>query len=171
MREIGFRPLEHDDLRTVHEWLQRPHIREWWGARDTYEEVEKRYLPRIDGREPVRMFFIVLEERPIGVIQTYRIDNYPEYWPGEAGSDQAGLDLYIADPTLLGRGLGPEIILRFTNDIVFEDPSVKACIADPDVDNTRSVRAFAKAGFETVGEFSRAGDRPRVLVRLRRVVD
>jgi RimJ/RimL family protein N-acetyltransferase len=169
--EIAFRPLARDDLRTVHEWLQRPHVREWWGPRDTYEEVEERYLPRIEGREPVRMFFILLDERSIGVIQTYRIDDYPEYWPGEAKAAQAGLDLYIAEPELLGRGLGPKIIRRFADEVVFTDPSITACIADPELANTRSVRAFEKAGFQAVGEFDRAGDRPRVLVRLGRVVD
>jgi len=171
MTEIAFRPLARDDLRTVHQWLQRPHIREWWGPRDTYAEVEQRYLPRIEGCEPVRMFFILLDEHPTGVIQTYRIDDYPEYWPSEAQSAQAGIDLYIADPELLGRGLGPEIIRRFTQEVVFRDPSVMACIADPELANTRSVRAFEKAGFQAVGELDRAGDRPRVLVRLRRVVD
>ncbi len=172
MAEIAFRPLKREDLQTVHEWLQRPHVREWWGARDTFEEVEERYLPRIEGREPVRMYVILIDDRPCGVIQTYRIEDYPEYWPA-ISSDEAGIDLYIADPELLGRGLGPEIIRRFTDEVVFADPSVTACIADPELENRRSVRAFEKAGFERAGEFGRPGDKPRALVRLPRrdVVD
>jgi RimJ/RimL family protein N-acetyltransferase len=169
--EIAFRPLARDDLRTVHEWLQRPHVREWWGSNDTYEKVEEDHLPGIEGREPVRVFFIVLDGRPIGVIQTYRVDDYPDYWPGQTGSDQAGIDLYIADPELVGRGLGPKIIRQFADEVVFADLDVAACVADPEVANTRSVRAFEKAGFEFTDEIVRPDDRPRALLRLRRVVD
>ena len=170
MTEISFRPLVRDDLPTVHEWLQRPHVSEWWGSNDTYEKVENDHLPAIEGREPVRMFVIVLDGRSIGVIQTYRVDDFPDYWPGQTGLDQAGIDLYIADPEFLGRGLGPEMIRRFADEVMFVDPGITACIADPDLANTRSVRAFEKAGFEAVGGLDRAGDRPRVLVRLRRVI-
>ena len=44
--ELEFRPMVADDLRLLHDWLQRPHVRRWWGERRTYEDVVAHYLPR-----------------------------------------------------------------------------------------------------------------------------
>ena len=59
----------------------------------------------------------------------------------------------IADAALTGRGLGTEVIRSFVSDVVFARAETRACIADPDVRNVASVRAFEKAGFEGVREF------------------
>jgi RimJ/RimL family protein N-acetyltransferase len=38
------------------------------------------------------------------------------------------------------------------DELVFAAPTTTACVADVDVDNAASLRAFAKAGFRPVGE-------------------
>ena len=48
---------------------------------------------------------------------------------------------------MLHRGLGASIVERFVDDLVFAQPSVRACVADPAEGNTASIRAFEKAGF------------------------
>ena len=47
----------------------------------------------------------------------------------------------------MGRGLGAAIVHRFLDVIVFRDPDVIACLADPEEDNRMSWRMFEKAGF------------------------
>jgi len=44
------------------------------------------------------------------------------------------------------------MIVRFLDEIVFARPETTACIADPDLKNTASLRAFEKAGFSAVRE-------------------
>jgi ribosomal protein S18 acetylase RimI-like enzyme len=44
-------------------------------------------------------------------------------------------------------GIGPRVIDRFVNEIVFADGGVNACIAGPSEGNAASIRAFQKAGF------------------------
>ena len=97
------------------------------------------------------MFVIVLEGRDAGFVQTYRVADYPESWPFDVGAEAAGMDLAIGEPDLVGRGLGPRVIGAFVDEVVFSDPAVAACVADPDARNRRSVRAFEKAGFAVVG--------------------
>jgi aminoglycoside 6'-N-acetyltransferase len=75
--EIGFRPLEEPDLRLMHEWLQRPHVRRWWDEHETYDDVAKHYLPSIEGRRPTDLFLILLDDRPIGFIQRYLVSDHP----------------------------------------------------------------------------------------------
>ena len=171
MREIGFRPLERDDLGLMHEWLQREHVRRWWDEHESYGDVARHYLPAIEGRRPVELYLILLDDRPIGFIQSYVLSDFPEFAARVGvGEGVAGVDLFLAETGLTGKGLGTEVLRRFVSDVVFANPDVTACIAEPDVRNAASIRAFEKAGFRRVGEFLEPGDgQLHALVRVERV--
>jgi RimJ/RimL family protein N-acetyltransferase len=132
--------------------------------------VAAHYLPALEGHEPTDLYLILLDEREIGFIQTYLAADYPswaEHLPETAGA--AGVDLFIADEDLIGKGIGSEALRAFTRDVVFARVETPACIADPDVRNAASVRAFAKAGFHAVGEFFDPSDgEVHALMRLER---
>jgi RimJ/RimL family protein N-acetyltransferase len=151
---IRFRPLEAEDLRLVHEWLQRPHVQPWWKDRETYEEVAEHYLPSIEGTDPTDLYLALLDELPISFVQTYLVSDYPDYAALiGVGEGVAGVDLLIGDEELTGQGIGSEILRRFVDEVVFARPATIGCVADPDVRNVASIRAFEKAGFRVVREF------------------
>ena len=161
---IGFRPLEPVDLPLVLEWFGREHVRRWWdGGRDE-EGVAAEYLEAIEGRDPTDLYLIVLDEQPVGMIETYIVADHPE-WQAlvRAGPGVAGVDLFIGEEELTGRGFGVEILCAFTRDVVFARAPVRAVVAGIDVENTRSLRAFAKAGFEPVLDFIEDGRQHRLL--------
>ena len=110
--------------------------------------MHAKYLPRIDGREPTHMFVIEHGSRSVGWIQWYRWADYLEH-AAQLGAEPsaAGIDLAIGELELLGLGLGSNVIRAFVDSMVFADPAITACVSDPEVKNTRSVRAFEKAGF------------------------
>jgi RimJ/RimL family protein N-acetyltransferase len=169
--KIDFRPLTASDLPLLYEWLQREHVRRWWTDRETYDEVVEHYLPQIEGSRPTDPYLIWLEDRPAGFIQTYRVSDYPEYGDLVGLEDGvAGVDLFVAEPELMGRGFGSEALGQFVADIVWSDPGIHACIADPDAENGASIRAFEKAGFRVVRHFADPTDHDRLhaLVRLDR---
>jgi aminoglycoside 6'-N-acetyltransferase len=155
---IRFRPLTREDLPLVHEWHQRSHVQRWWVERKTFEETAEHYLPTIEGTEPTDHYIALLDGEPFGLIQTYLVSDYPDYAAliGE-GEGTAGVDLYIADEALTGRGLGTEMLRGFVDEIVFARPATTACVAGPELRNTASVRAFEKAGFRVVREFLEDG--------------
>jgi RimJ/RimL family protein N-acetyltransferase len=171
-RTLRFRRIEAADLRLVHEWLQRPHVRRWWMDRETYEEVVEHYLPSIEGDEPTDHYLAFLGEEPIGFVETYLVSDHPEYAALiGVGEGVAGVDLFIADESLTGRGIGTEILRRFVGDVVFASPSTTSCVAGPDARNVPSLRAFEKAGFRVVKEFVEPEDgQIHTLVRRDRVV-
>ena len=132
-----FRKLDRGDLPLMHRWLNTPHVVEWWDDEAlSLDEIIAKYSPRIDGKEDVRCFVIVLVDAPIGYIQEY-----------PAGDNSAGIDLFIGEIEFLHRGLGAPIIWQFLNDIVFANPVVESCIIDPSVSNRGAIRAYEKAGF------------------------
>lgn len=149
---ISFRPLEHADLPLLREWLGREHVARWWGPPPTLEAVAREYGPAISGAEPTRLYVILLDGRAAGLIQTYRLDDWRETWaePETREPGAAGMDLFLAEESLLGRGLGPRVIRRFVAAIVFADPAIRSCWADPAVANRRSWRAFEQAGFQAI---------------------
>jgi aminoglycoside 6'-N-acetyltransferase len=155
----------------MHEWLQRPHVRRWWGSeRESYEQVVEHYLPAIEGSRPTDLYVALLDDRAIGFIQTYLLADYPED-AAIVGADEgaAGVDLFIADSELTARGVGSEMLRRFVSEIVFAEPTTRYCLADPEAGNLASARAFEKAGFRVVGEFLDPRDgKMHVLVRLDR---
>ena len=166
---ISFRPLRREDVPLVFAWRQRPHVRRWWSAVATLAEAEAKYLPRIAGRDPTRVYLIVLDDRPIGMIQTYLVDDDPDSWPFELAPGTAGVDLFIGEADLIGRGLGSEVIRTFVAEVVFARTAVTACIADPDVRNVGSIRAFEKAGFLRVRVFELPdAEAPQQLLRIER---
>jgi aminoglycoside 6'-N-acetyltransferase len=150
----------------VERWLGEEHVAPWW--REPVEEaIEKRWAG-IEGRRPTRQFAILVDGRPVGMIQTYLVDDYPE-WAGlvQVGPDAAGVDLLIGEPDLVGRGLGAQVLAEFARDVVFADPGVHALVATVEEPNRRSWRAFEKAGFRHVRDVEEDG-LPHRLMRLDR---
>ncbi len=156
---IDFRPLAADDLRLVDEWLHLEHVRRWWGDPGSYTDVVDYYLPAIEGRDPTDLYAITVEEKPVGLIQTYLVSDYPRHATlVDAGEEAAGLDLLIGDPGLVGRGLGSEVIRAFVDSVVFARAATRSCVADPDVRNGASIRSFEKAGFRRVRDYHDPND-------------
>jgi aminoglycoside 6'-N-acetyltransferase len=152
--DVAFRPLAVADLPLVYDWLGREHVSRWWGARGAYDEAVAEYLDAIEGRDPTDLFVIVSGGEDVGLIQTYLLADYPAYAALVAADDEAaGLDIFLGDTGLTGAGLGTHVIRRFAREIVFARAETRACLADPDVRNGASIRAFEKAGFTAVSTF------------------
>ena len=156
------------DLRLLHEWLERPHVDRWWGEQRTLDQVIEHYLPAIEGRDPTDHYLFLLDGRPVGMVQTYLVSDYPEHAAlmGISDTTSAGVDILIGEAELTGKGLGTDVLERFVSEVVFARPETTSCIADPDVRNIASVRAFEKAGFRVVRTFLDPKDgQTRAIVR------
>jgi RimJ/RimL family protein N-acetyltransferase len=168
---IGFRRLTETDLSLMECWLAADHIVPWWGPAPTSLQVAAHYLPYIRHEHPTDSYLIMVDGTPVGYIQTFRIADWPTYWPPgkpyASEPEAAGMDLLIGDDKLTGRGLGTQVIQEFVREIVFTWSDVPACYADPAADNLASLGAFRKAGFADIGPIDAPGDpTPRRLLRL-----
>jgi aminoglycoside 6'-N-acetyltransferase len=165
---IRFEPLTRNDLVQLHAWLQKPHVAAWWRGPETLEEVEADHLPSIDGTEPSYHYVIVVDGRPVGMIQWYLVSDFPE-WEEilDVGEGVAGVDLLIGEEDAIGRGLGPEVLRSFIAEVVFAKEKTHAVVAGVEPGNTRSLRAFEKAGFRFAFDYEEEG-RPHRLLRLER---
>jgi len=122
----------------------------WWHDSLTLEGALEKYLPRIRGEEPTRCFIIQIDDVPIGMIQTFRLGDYPEYAEHVPVSPDAwGIDIYIGRADYLYRGLGSPILRAFMDTVLFPQ-GVQTVTIDPSVNNHAAIRAYEKAGFQHI---------------------
>lgn len=168
---ITLRPLQEADLPMLHEWLNREHIVEWWGGeRPSLDEVKAQYLPRVLAEERVTPFIALLDDVPFAYVQSYvAMGSGDGWWPDETDPGVRGIDQSIADPALLGRGLGTRLV-RAVLQQLFADPAVTRVQTDPAPDNGRAIRCYEKAGFRRVATIE-TPDGPAVYMLCERPAD
>jgi AacA4 family aminoglycoside N(6')-acetyltransferase len=148
---VELRLMTQHDLPMLHAWLNRPHIVQWWGGeRPSLEEVQSHYLPRVLAADKVTPYIGLLDGRPFAYAQSYVACGSGDGWweditdPGVRGIDQS-----IAEPELLGRGLGTRLVMALVERL-FEDPAVTVVQTDPSPNNARAIRCYEKAGFKRI---------------------
>jgi RimJ/RimL family protein N-acetyltransferase len=145
-----FRPLARTDLELLCEWLNRPHVAEWWGGPVAFEDVEREYGAAIDGAM-AQPHIAMLDGEEVGFIQSYDVmASQPEWWPDETDPGARGVDQFLADGARLGRGVGSRMVAAFVARL-FGDPAVTKVQADPSPDNARAIRAYERAGLRRAG--------------------
>jgi len=140
--------LDRTDFPLVSTWLARPHVARWWGTPRDLAGVEAEYGPCVDGADPTRLFLGLAGAHPLGFVQAYRLADNLDYARAVDVAEGAGIDLLIGDEDRCGHGWGPRLIAAALEVVWNLYPEVQRAMAGPSVDNTRSVRAFEKAGFQ-----------------------
>ena len=129
----SFRPLSQDDFAKLLEWLQRPHVKQWWdNGDDTLDRVAEHY-----SRDPLttRRFVADIDGEDAGYFQYYRLD------PGHVGIDQ-----FLADGNSLSKGVGTRCVLAFVEMISAVETLEKVSV-DPHPANRRAIACYGKCGF------------------------
>ncbi len=140
-----FMPLKNSDLELLCDWLEKPHVLEWWNDHLTREEIKEKYGKRI-GDDVVCPYIAYLNNKPIGFIQYYYANKVGDgWWPNEVGGT-VGIDQFIGEADFINRGYGTHMIEQFLVKL-FSDPAIKKIITDPDKNNRRAIRCYEKVGF------------------------
>ncbi|MFH8407148.1 GNAT family N-acetyltransferase [Streptomyces sp. NPDC018019] len=164
---ITWRRLAEDDFPLVRHWLEQPHVARWWNHETSLEAVARDFGPAARGEEPSEDLLVLLDGRPLGLVQRSRFADYPGYRaelaaltevPGEAMT----LDYLIGDPEQVGRGLGPRMIREIVRATWLDHPRAPAVLIPVPVANRASWRALEKAGLHRVAEGELEPDGPAV---------
>ena len=161
---VSFQPLTRDQLPLPHDWLNRPHVAEWWTPEPSLVEVEEEFLPYLDPTSLVRPYTAIANAAPVGFIQSYVAMNAGDgWWPDERDPGVRGIDQFLADAGQLGRGLGTAMVRAFVARL-FADPSVTRVQTDPSTLNARAIRCYEKAGFHRVREVDTPDGRELLMI-------
>ena len=143
--------MTEQDLPLLHDWLQQPHIVEWWGGEaerpSSLAVTRARYLPRTLADEGVTPYIAMLGDEPVGYAQSYvALGSGDGWWEDETDPGVRGIDQSLGRPELLGRGLGTQLVTALVERL-FADPAVTRIQTDPAPTNLRAIRCYEKAGF------------------------
>jgi RimJ/RimL family protein N-acetyltransferase len=119
----------------------------------TAGQVYEKYAAAIgDAAASKQRHLVLVDDRPVGLIQHCRLDAEPDdpRTIGEHAPRAASIDILVGDVDTVGRGFGAAALDAYVRTVVFADPSVTRAVAGPHPDNTRSCRAFERAGFVAV---------------------
>jgi aminoglycoside 6'-N-acetyltransferase len=149
MEGLSFESLNPSHFQAIHGWFNTPHVQKFYSLRSwTFEEVQKKLLPCVQGAKHMKCFVIFHSKQPIGYIQSYPLKDHPwedQDLPHEILENAAGIDLFIGEESFLGKGMGHMAVTRFLETWIW--PFYQYCLADPDIQNKASIRLFQKSGF------------------------
>ncbi len=167
--------MREEDIAQARRWLLEPHVRRWWHddpkETDYPEGTIADWAKRIRGEDATEMYVIALAGQPIGMIQSYRVEDEPEYVAeiGDLSERAISVDLFIGEPDLIGKGHGPALLRAFLGD-AFARYVVDYCVIGPSRSNVAAIRAYEKAGFRYLKDYREEDtlDPPHVLLDIRR---
>jgi aminoglycoside 6'-N-acetyltransferase len=141
MGRYEFRAMIAADLPMVRRWLTAPHVVQWWGDADEQFALVSGDLENPD----MDQFIVAADGRPFGYLQSYNLDAWPDdafrgHPPGTRAIDQ-----FIGEADMVDRGHGSGFIRAFVDGLLAA--GAPRVIIDPDLGNTRAIRAYGKAGF------------------------
>jgi aminoglycoside 6'-N-acetyltransferase len=135
-------PMSAGDLSLIRRWLDTPEVARWWGRPDEQYALVSGDLDHPD----MDQFIVAIGEHRFGYIQCYALSTWNQNF-GSQPSATRGIDQFIGEPEMLGRGHGSAFIRQFVDALLAT--GLPRVVTDPDPDNVRAVRAYARAGFRS----------------------
>ena len=162
---LTWRPLTAADLAMLADWLREPQVARWWNHEHSAEAVERDFGASVRGEEPGEDLVVVLDGRPIGLLQRSVISDYPEELAEfsavvDVPEGAVELDYLIADASMRGRGLGSRLIAMAVDRTWSDYPSAHAVLVAVVAANAASWRALEKAGLTRIAEAFMEPDNP-----------
>lgn len=148
--QLSFRPMAQGDLGLLQQWLNEPHVAQWWDdGQETSAAVEAKYADRVAGEHHVVPWIVEVEAQAVGWVQWYRVADEAEWFPGvDIPPDVVALDVAIGDPAYTGRGLGKKVVLEFMHHVLRPAaPNSTQVWIDPDSTNARAIATYKAVGF------------------------
>jgi aminoglycoside 6'-N-acetyltransferase len=138
--DYDFVPMTSADLPLIRRWLKTPHVSQWW-----HDPAEQFELVSGDLDHPdMAQYTVASDRRPFAYLQCYNLSDW-NTGLGPQPHGTRGLDQFIGEADMLGRGHGSAFIRDFTERLLAK--GTPRVVIDPDPANARAIRAYEKAGF------------------------
>jgi aminoglycoside 6'-N-acetyltransferase len=167
---------EPADYERMVAWRNRPHVRMWWDPDDPPLDLPgaiQAYRPDTIPDAATTACIVEVNGSVAGYLQFYRWNDYdsgakemgftpgPNWW---------GLDIFIGEPELIGRGYGARAV-RLLSDFLCNSRGASAVALTTDMTNDRAIRAYEMSGFvkqfEVLDTDTRGGARVRAWLMLK----
>jgi acetyl CoA:N6-hydroxylysine acetyl transferase len=158
------RPLDPvTDVELLHGWMNDPAVARFWELDGPISRLVAHLDEQFTGTHS-RPYLGLVADEPMSYWELYRaqddrLADYYDAWPGDAG-----LHLLLGPARFRGIGLGRRLIEAVSR-WQLEAPETSRVVAEPDVRNTASLRAFEQAGFRRTHDIDLPEKRAALMVR------
>ncbi|QOW02053.1 acetyltransferase (plasmid) [Rhodococcus pyridinivorans] len=142
---------EGTDLDLVHGWMQQPHVEAFWHQAWSRDRWANEISEQLAGEHSLPVL-VSYENSPLAYAELYRVqrDRIAEYYA--YGPYDLGIHIAIGEQKRTGQGLGTQMLRVLAEGMLDADPGCRRVVAEPDVLNEVSIKAFHAAGFRPAGE-------------------
>ncbi|WP_066714850.1 GNAT family N-acetyltransferase [Clostridium sp. Marseille-P299] len=152
--KLGIRKMEDNIMDYSHmvKWLSTPEVLEYYEGRNNafdLDKVMKKFAPRAKGQEAFKACIIEYDQKAIGYLQYYPLDD--EY--GLNGTIDLkdyklpyGIDLFIGELDMWNQGIGTTVVRALVK-YLFHTIRADIVFIDPQTWNKRAIRCYEKSGF------------------------
>jgi acetyl CoA:N6-hydroxylysine acetyl transferase len=145
--EFSLRRVDPDrDLELVHSWMNDPEVARFWKMPWPRVGIAS-YLRRQDRSLHSRPYLGLLNGVPMSYWELYRADLDPLAQHYAAREHDMGVHALLGPAECRGRGLIVGLLRTVSTWLLNADPRVTRVVAEPDVENTRAIRALEAVGF------------------------
>ncbi|MFJ1706144.1 GNAT family N-acetyltransferase [Kitasatospora sp. NPDC088346] len=155
------------DLPLVTGWMNDPAVDAFWQLAGPSTGTARHLRTQLGGDGRSVPCLGLLDGVPMSYWELYRADLDPLALHYPARPDDTGVHLLIGPADTRGRGLGALLLAALADRILERRPRCERVLAEPDLRNTASVRAFRRAGFHLAAELDLPGKRAALMVRPR----
>ena len=158
--ELAIRRMEdvHADYARMRDWLNTPHVREWWDPDlppHTIEKVVDEYRQCTTGESSTVACFITVDGVDTGFVQFYPWADDSDF-QDQVGmalpADAWGLDVFIGETRYLRRGYGRRAVALVCAHLVAAHGAAEVDLVTATA-NARAQATYVAAGFARVAEY------------------
>ncbi|MFF1794873.1 GNAT family N-acetyltransferase [Kitasatospora sp. NPDC058263] len=164
--EFRLRPVRLPaDLELLAGWMNDPETAAFWELAGPPAVTERHLRAQLDGDGRSLPRLGLLDGAPMSYWEIYRADLDPLAAHYPARPHDTGVHLLLGPADCRGWGLGPTLLAALADRILRARPRCRRVVAEPDVRNLRSIRAFERAGFTRAAELDLPDKRAALMVR------
>ncbi|MGM0919949.1 MAG: GNAT family N-acetyltransferase [Bacillota bacterium] len=149
--EMLLRRMTKKDYYLMVKWLNDPNVLEFYEETPLcLDDVILKFGPRVEGMHYVTPFIVEYINEPIGYMQYYKITNTDYNLYGYSQVENIfGIDQFIGEQYLWGRGLGKSMIVMML-DYICKNENMSRVVLEVKNSNYRAIHCYKKCGFKKV---------------------
>ena len=153
--ELLIRVMNSDDYDIMVKWLNDSRVLEFYEESPAdLEKVTKKYGPRIEGIHYVKPYVVEYKNKRVGYIQYYEIqENDLKRFGYPQNHDMYGIDQFIGETELWGKGIGTSMILLMLN-YLSNHKNATRVVLEVKNHNSRAISCYKKCGFRKIKEIN-----------------
>lgn len=151
--DLLIRLMNDNDFEIMVKWLNDQSVLEFYEEPPSnIDMVIKKYGPRVEGKHYVIPCIVEYKKEPVGYIQYYELqEDELKRYGYSANQNIYGIDQFIGETQLWGKGIGTTMILMMLN-YLSKNKGASSVVLEVKKNNSRAISSYKKCGFRKIKE-------------------